>query len=79
MKKLTYFATAAIATALVLFSVGLITRNEVQANHPAPHPAGVWVMQVVPSEPTAAWRLNTATGFMERCQAVSTPVCISIP
>ncbi len=78
MKKLIYFVVIGLFIGAAVV-IGIVSDNEAAATHPAPHPAGVWVMQVVPSEPTAAWRLNTATGFMERCQAVSTPVCISIP
>ncbi len=40
---------------------------------------GPWQIAVVPTENYKAWRINTATGKMERCLAVSTAVCQRVP
>ncbi len=40
---------------------------------------GPWQIAVVPTENYMAWRINAATGKMERCLAVSTPVCQRVP
>ena len=40
---------------------------------------GPWQMAVVPTEKTMAWRINTTTGQMQQCRALSTPVCSNMP
>jgi hypothetical protein len=43
-------------------------------------PAGPWQLSVAGGGTPAAWRLNTATGFMELCSAAGgTPRCDAMP
>ena len=64
---------AAVIAAAILISGGV---PWVEAQRPGP-----WQMQVPGSTALSAWRMNTATGEMERCDLFQgdAPTCTKMP
>ena len=66
----------AIVIAASLIAAAIFVTNDVPTAQA--QIMGPWQMAVAPTE-NIAWRINTTTGQMEQCLAVSTPVCSKMP
>ncbi len=67
----------AIVIAASLIAAAIFVTNDVPTAQA--QLTGPWQMAVVPAENNMAWRINTTTGQMQQCIAVSTPVCSNMP
>ena len=67
----------AIVIAASLIAAAIFVTNKVPTAQA--QLTGPWQMAVSPTEKTVAWRINTTTGQMEQCLALTTPVCNKMP